>query len=610
MARWAWPGAGVETSDESWARRSRPTPTQQWLCIAVIVLFHAWVSLAKPVHIDDTHYVYAARHVFVDPWTPFGNIINWKQEPGPAYLDNINPPGFYYLLAGWMAIVGESQEAWHLLPLAFVALAAWALIGIAGRFCRRPRVATALVLLSPTVLPSANLMVDLPSLAWALVALRLWIRGVDTEDRRATWAAGIVAGVAVLTKYQMLVVLPVMAGYAVLRGTWRPLAALAPAPVLLALWSWHNVLVYPEGQPHFSMASAYRPFERTAHYWWQSFIALGQVLGASIVVPPVALFAWRRLIGWAGWIACGAILLLLTPTATPWWKHPVFHSRTELLTFGVATLAILVLAASAKPVGTPLSRDLVFLWGWLTATMGGLFVLAHHQAPRYHWLALVPAVLLVVRGFDLVVPAVFRRPLWALTLILHGGTGVLVAAADFVHAKASAVAPVRVAQRSPPQQVWCVGHWGFQFACEELGFETLDSVKGSIAAGDWVAIPRNSSLENLPRQFRPLGSGRPLCRGTPLFDLIALDDYYHGSDVIAAEDGWIPRSLAAVYDLWPFAVTAPPDAFLYSVRAPTVPYSWLHSVQERRWQTGGSIEQVHLVRARCDIDLSTLPSTP
>jgi hypothetical protein len=264
----------------------------------------------------------------------------------------------------------------------------------------------------------------------------------------------------------------------------------------------------------------------------------------------------------------------------------------------------------AKPANEPLSRDLLFLWGWLATTMGALLVLAHHQAPRYHWLALVPAVLLVVRGFDLLVPASLRRPLWALTLCLHVGIAVFVAAADFVHAKAAAVAPVRVAERSPPQRVWCVGHWGFQFACEELGFGIVDAVKGTIAAGDWVAIPRNSSLENLPRQFRPLGSGRPLCNGTPLFELIVLDDYHDGADVVIEGDGWMVRSLAAVYDLWPFAVTAPPDAFLYSVRAPTVPYSWLHVGQERRWQVGGSIEQVHLVRARCDIDLSTLPSTP
>lgn len=600
------------------AAGGRPSLRSLLLCLLAVGALH-WLVLAdKPIHIDDPHYVYAAKHVFVEPLVPFGNTINWQQAPGPAYLDNINPPVFVYLLAAWMMVVGESEVGWHLLSLAFVLLATYSAVLVASRFTRHPLWVAAMVMLAPTVLPSVNLMLDMPSLALALAATALWIKGVD-EDRLGVAAlGGLIAGLAALTKYHALVLLPLLGVYAVLWDRRRFLIALVPAVALMGAWSLHNILVYPGARPHFLMASSYRPFERGASYWWRNLHALGLVLGSSLVFPAVLLMGLRRLLVLTPWLLLGLVVVLATPTLAPWWEHPRYHARTELLWFGLNSVMLLLFAllpltqhSGERQRGrqwVAANRDTLFLCSWVVVVMGSLFLLAHHQAPRYHWLALLPFVCLLARAAgQLPVPSLrLARGLLWLGLGAQVAVALFVAAADHVHASSARDAPqqLKATIDLADRRVFCVGHWGFQYYCEQAGFVTLDSLKTRLRPGDLVVIPEHSSLENMPRVFRPTPNGRRICAGESLLEDVAELDYPDGTAAVARSKALSSRILAGLHDLWPFSVTDPPDTFLYSVRAPTVPYSWLHAGQSRRWRTGGHIDRYRVAELRCEVDLA------
>jgi hypothetical protein len=70
-----------------------------------------------------------------------------------------------------------------------------------------------------------------------------------------------------------------------------------------------------------------------------------------------------------------------------------------------------------------------------------------------------------------------------------------VAWADMSLARAAHTAAQRITDDLKPtgRQLWFQGHWGFQYAMEQLGGRALDTAHFSLAAGDLVVLPRNNS---------------------------------------------------------------------------------------------------------------------
>ncbi len=102
------PEPAAPESGEGPARTAQPLPAathrvwQTWLLAAAVGLVYLVVQFDKPVHIDDTHYLYAARHLLEEPMRPLTHEINWVKTPEPAYTVLINPPVYFFLRRdGW-----------------------------------------------------------------------------------------------------------------------------------------------------------------------------------------------------------------------------------------------------------------------------------------------------------------------------------------------------------------------------------------------------------------------------------------------------------------------------------------------------------------------------
>ena len=229
---------------------------------------------------------------------------------------------------------------------------------------------------------------------------------------------------------------------------------------------------------------------------------------------------------------------------------------------------------------------------------------AYHQAPRYHILALPPLAILLLRAFDFAVPQPYRGQ----GALLWGSVGLglfvalFVAAADDAHTRANRDYPARVAAErgGGDGEIYCVGHWGLQYYCEEQGFTTFNSVHGRVRKGDLVIVPENNHLTNQPKAFEPLPTGRPICEGNgPLLELVE-EASYPGE----AGDGAPPaefagtRLLGALHRTWPFSVGKLHHTLLYGALVPSLPYSW------RRRDPAVPDERFMLLRARCDYAMS------
>src|SRR5262249_36298561 len=129
----------------------------------------------KPLHMDDVAYHAFASHIAEHPTDPYGFDLFWDGQVKPAF-QVLAPPLLPYWLAAALHLFGDRPFLWKLWLLPFAVVLVFALHTLARRFARgleRPLVAMAV--LSPALLPSFNLMLDVPALALSLGAVALFL---------------------------------------------------------------------------------------------------------------------------------------------------------------------------------------------------------------------------------------------------------------------------------------------------------------------------------------------------------------------------------------------------------------------------------------------------
>jgi len=143
-----------------------------------------------------------------------------------------------------MAIFGESEVALHLFLSLFSGLAILLFYDLGQRLCPRSALAlTVAFALGPAFLPSQNLMMDVPLVAFWLAFFWLLIRAPGTGTPRYA-AAAAVAGAACLVKYTSVVLVPVLLLPVISRREWRRAWVVLIPIGILAAWSILNLLDY------------------------------------------------------------------------------------------------------------------------------------------------------------------------------------------------------------------------------------------------------------------------------------------------------------------------------------------------------------------------------
>jgi len=465
----------------------------------------------KAIHMDDVLFVWTAEWIQKHPVDFFGLKVNWWFSAIPMWVANFNPPLMSYFLAGVAALFGWNEMVLHLACLTVAFMAAMGIYSLAQMWCERPLLATVVAIFTPAfMVSSTTLMCDVLMLSLWIWALVLWERALGSEQSRWQFVgAGVLAGLAVLTKYSAITLLPLLPILSILRtrrlGWW--LLGLTVPVLMLAGYELITAGMYGRG-----LFFAAVHYAQTSHVGfpggWKASGIIGLAFAGGSLLPLLffAPLLWRRSVLLAGGIVIfGALLLTfrlcdnlgLTITPLALMKHWGFLIQAVLLTAGGLHLLLLVMAETWR------RRDAVtiILVLWSIGVIYFATVLNWTVNVR-SFLPVVPAVaILLVRrlGATRENPVAGGGLLWP--LIPAAAITLSIAMADYQLANSARTAAelITLEYKSKSHQIWFEGgHGAFQYYMEKLGGLPIDVERSLLQPGDIVVVPEIGVLVPLP----------------------------------------------------------------------------------------------------------------
>jgi hypothetical protein len=503
-----------------------PLPTRRRLTLVLLAVLFTLLNSLKPLHVDDAAYYYYAAQIAQHPLDPYGFEIHWYQHPLPAN-HVLAPPVLPYWWAAALRLFGDQPFLWKLWLFPISLLFVFSLHALFRRFA--PDLEMPLVtmtVLSPTFLPSLNLMLDVPALALGLAALTLFFLAWDRLNIFLAIAAGLVAGLAMETKYTAFLVPATMLLYSLVAGflklgfsgtaVWQRIAlGLVAGIVAGAVFVvWESYIAWKYGVSHF--VHEYQNSNRNLLDQFRFALPLLALLGG--VASPLALFALialgRRfgvltlaglvmIAGYALVVCVGATVQLkvtdvLFPIPDDWW---IFSWSLEDVIFTVLGLLVagplLVVAARLlwRPGNWFSDPDDWFVVLWLGLEVAGYFVLTPFAAVRRIMGVVVVGTLLAGRlaSRTCCSPERRRQVRWVAFATIF--LGLVFYGVDLRDACASREAAEDAAAFIRSQDaratIWFVGHWGFQYYAEHAGMKAVvpDRSSSPLRQGDWLIVP-------------------------------------------------------------------------------------------------------------------------
>jgi hypothetical protein len=521
----------------------RTIPHKPLLLLALVCTL---LNAVKPLTIDDTAYHAYAAHIADRPLDPYGFSAYWWAYPMVAN-EVLVPPLLPYYWAPAIRLFGEHPFLWKLWLLPFAVLLAYALHALCRRFARGLELPlVALTLFSPTLLPSFNLMLDVPALALSLASVALFARACDRNSFVLAALAGLVAGLGMEMKYTVFLAPPTMLLYAVCLGRPRlwPAAAVVAAQVFLT-WEFLMSLLY--GESHFLLHARARAGDAAEWVWLLTALLtnLGSLAWAVALLALVGLgVRWRGLaaaaaVGLLAYVAIACFGGDLRRSEKVFGPPPdEAHATVSLeeLVFGTLGGAgvVIGLAAAwrlARPPATlerwaervsqaweagPVpfwqalapprpARMTLFLLLWLGLEVVGYVELTPFPAARRLMGVVVVLTLLAGRLAALVCRSEAARRIVYAIAVYSAFLGLLVYGVDLVEARTEQAAVEEAAQRirecDPGGTIWYVGHWGFQYYAEREGMRPISAYppdegpipmqpRSALKEGDWVVVPQ------------------------------------------------------------------------------------------------------------------------
>ena len=478
--------------------------------LAPVVLLAPFMN--KAFHIDDTVFLWAAKHIQSYPLDFYGFMANWYGFEMPMSQINQNPPLTSYYIALVASLFGWSEPALHaafLLPAIGLCTGTFSL---ARHLSPAPLVASLITAVSPVFLVSStNVMSDTTMVAFYVWAAALWVQGFKQKSSFCLCCAGILIALASLTKYFGITMAPLLLIYSLVHqrrvGVWLIYLVL---PVLVLLgYEWCTHSLY--GQGLFSNAIIYA-FQQSvtsgSSLLSKTFTGLsftgGSLAGILFFMP----FLWYRRT-WAVWalfLGIIATALMLMNAVGPLQLITAEGIRWSILLqfalFIVVGIQVLLLAAIDVQKNRDAASVLLFLWVWGVVLFASYFNWTINA--RVVFPLLPAAAILIMRRLcqrrDYFAHHSDLRVLIPLTAAACVALAVTWADFTLANCQRSAASLLHEKLTVYPKTHWFEGHWGFQYYMESSGAKALDYKKSTLNKDDIVIIPsNNSNLRLLPK---------------------------------------------------------------------------------------------------------------
>ncbi len=480
--------------------------------IWIIALALTLANAVKPMTVDDTIFYFYAQQIATAPLDPYGFDVFWEIQPVSA-LNLFAPVGMPYWWSLGLGILPDEPWLWKLWMFPYALLLAWALQQLLLRFASRERgPLLAMMALGPTVLPAFNLMIDIPSLALALGAMALFMKACDSSLCSTALAAGLLAALAIETKFTSFAPIAGIFAYGALARQWKVLA-ITSCTAVAAFAGAESWLYAQYGTSHF-LRSLEIPEQWIRHNTPAGW-AVGWVALAGALAGPVALLGLTSLrLGRHAFsslivLACIPYLAIGLGTrprdSISFGPTQLGQGDGELTIFFAAGLAVVLTISASVAAGARrgLNRTHAFLLVWFVIELVACVAISPFHAARRLIGPIVSGTLLVAH-----VATASDAPRHSLRAVAAFAVslGLLFAAADALDARARYAVHDRIATQlrelghDPGREtVWFTGHWGFQFYAERRGYQPLIAGRSQVERGDWLLVPNRASAQPVPR---------------------------------------------------------------------------------------------------------------
>ena len=479
----------------------------------LLALLFTLLNSIKPLCIDDTLYYYHAAHLAQHPFSPYLFQVFWYDRPQPA-IEVLVPLGFPYYWAIAIRLFGEHPFLWKLWLLPLSLALVFSLYGLYRRFAPGHEMTlTWMTVLSPVFLPSFNLMLEIPVAAVGYGALVLFLRAQERESLAQTLLAGLIAGVAMQTKYTAFILPAVMLLYGLIfkKLRWGLPAALTAVAVF---WAIEGFFVIRTGHSHLLYQSgvygSVNLLKKYLYLAWPLVTTIGGVAPFWGLLGLLALRAKRRTIVIAAlFVLLGYLLIALVPSRFATFTRDALTGEESItlafVIFSVFGLAVMgtLLAVVWRLLGLSEGwrilavrwRDYrveLFLSLWLCGEVATYFLLSPIPAVRRVFGLLVVSTLLIGRLASRTCQSFECKTLMRKVAIANLALALLFYGVDlhdaWVERAAAETAARRVNEMNPQVNAWYVGRWGFQFYAEHAGMKPVVPDESEFRPGDWLVI--------------------------------------------------------------------------------------------------------------------------
>lgn len=469
-----------------------------WGSLAALFLLIPF--LGKPLHMDAPLIVWAAQQIRRSPLDFYGTAVNWFGTT--EGLDRIlrMPPLFPMVVAPF----ASHETVLPFLPFAGALVAALGMGVLAREWGAHPRWAAVASVCTPAfVVCGSMVMPDMALLGFWSWAVVFQVKG----HKRPVWwvAAALCATGAVLTKYNGVAVVPLLALYSLRREQRLSLGLLTGILPLAAMVAYqiHTGRLY--GQGLFSEAAGYA-FGYTPHTlgWFTrktmtTLSFCGGGFAVALFFLPL-LWSGKTIARWAwGAVAAGAMALFLGTFETF-----SFTTRTDIRWGALTQMALWVTGGAHLLALAWLEwrdrRDAASLtvMAWLAGTMA--------FAAWFNWSVTVRALLPATPTVGILLAWRAQRlqlspKKWAWALIPAAGIALAAGGADArLACAAKETARQAALQKNVAETMWFEGHWGFQYYLEKTGARAVDYKRIQITPKDILLIPLNNIRVMFPNR--------------------------------------------------------------------------------------------------------------
>jgi hypothetical protein len=541
--------------------------------LCVLALLFTVLNCLKPLHMDDDAYTAFAVHIAERPLSPYDFTIYWGFTERPAN-EVLAPPVALYWLAGAIKLFGHRVMLWKLAFLPFHLGLCLSLHALLRRWSASVALPiTWVLMLSPGLLPAANLMLDLPALTLGSGALAIFLHADDRRSVPIAILAGVMAGLAMQTKYTTLTLPVVFLAWGM---THRSLgnAFVAIGASALVFVGWEAFVAQQQGASHF-LTAVNRRNDHAIHHLRalaQSTVALVPALSPGLLLAAIAgIFRSGYALAVTSLaLACGFLAIGVMPQAMTELPWSIDHKQTPLKIDNLIYFALTITwwsawyvavrrgwrAGSMRTVNVEPNQQSravrvgrPFIWfalSWMILEFAGAVVLSPFPASRRVLGVSVVAAVLLAAALEQLAPP--RRLVWSAAWC-GAAFGIAVALIDVHEATAVQVTAARAAAIAEDQagegRIWFHGIWGFQCFCIERGLAPMVPNKSILKRGDYVILA-DQPLEQL--DFRPAEEPLTIVGVVQWLDDLpwqAAPCLYSGAAPLRHQNG--PRIRATVY---------------------------------------------------------------